>query len=356
MAEDINIIDPSQGTGYDYSSWNLWENAEDGDITATGSDVQAVAECRGGADNSLVGTRALFGWTTDSTHYIEMRRHADETMTGVWNSSNYYFDLDTQGDYLQIAQSHVRIHGLQFYQSSGASGSDAQYCILTYMNSGYPALDWRIYNNIFRGDETANNSTLIYLIYPRANDNIVFVSNNMFLTSEDGFFFNNNYNYTTTVYCCNNTVACIDIGLRILDAYSKLTQYYRNNIIVSGARAWYPEETTGSVWTDDDDYNDYNFDVEPTTTYVPVGSHGGINTTFTLEDDSSGNKHEWDARITTADSGAKGNGQNLSNFTAIPQWARDILKYDIAGNERGSVWDAGAYQVTPAFSGYHLMV
>ena len=83
----------SGGTaGGDYSTFSAWESGEQADITATGSNVTAVAECyndwASGLTTSNVEIRGD-AWTVDATHWVEWRvasgeDHGGDPDAGFW--------------------------------------------------------------------------------------------------------------------------------------------------------------------------------------------------------------------------------------------------------------------------------
>lgn len=350
-SESIKIIDPSNATGTDYTSILAWESGEDGDITATGSDVIAVAECRGTADNSISGTPNYFGgWTTDSTHYVEIRNHSSQPPNGYKDFNRYYINMDADDNSISMQIEHLRIKGIQFFQTYSTG---TQSCISSYYASGAGAIEWVIDSNIFWSASSDNNTHQISMGFIRADNSSVILTNNMFLRYGDGFFYTLSYNYTVDIYCINNTFTVNDIA-SLLGSYNAtyITEYYRNNLANCGR----PFLVQYNNWTDDDDQNDYNFTSTTENPYV-LGSHGANNQTFTFENEDT------DSRITSSDTGAKGKGQNLTDnpIGNLPQNVIDLVLTDIAGNERGNKgnWDAGAYMVSEAQwkpIGYHLMV
>lgn len=372
-SEDINIIDPSNGAGTDYTSIASWESTEQGNLTACSGNKIAVAECRGGQDDYSVNV-TLDGWTTNSVSRVIIRNHASEPPNGYFDTNRYHLEFTTYDKMLRTdTMRHLTIKGIQIINNTNAQSANAQYCIFHYgtaTTSG--SLDYHIVNNVIVNNETANGSKAVYFRDDSfgARSRFVFIGN-MFLTNEDGLeieYQNINQSHTPKFYFLNNTITGDDIGL-MLDAYMtstriKSTQWIRNNIIyvANGANPFYPVETTQNYFKDDDDYNDYNKDNDSDTAHVARGSHGGYSSTFDFVYKDGTDESLWDVRLNATDTVAKGNGENLNDAVAdFPQYILDYLERDITNKKRppsGSpvAWDIGAHQVTPLPSGYHLMV
>lgn len=116
--EVVNIIDPDNGSGTDYTSLSAWEAGEQGDLTGVRDEI-AVATCRctgGTADTTAV---TIEGWTTSATQYIKIWTDPSESYrhSGKWETGNKYtLRPTTVGNYLgyiNIVESYVRVIGLQ---------------------------------------------------------------------------------------------------------------------------------------------------------------------------------------------------------------------------------------------------
>jgi hypothetical protein len=124
---EIKTIMP--GGGGDYTSLNAWDLAErantyptipNGDLVA--ADKIKVAEVYG-TGNCLTGTIPFSaGWTTDTTHYLEIRAAAGHKHTGVWSTSKAYGS--TAG--LGISTSTVDMHitGMQLECTANGEYTD----------------------------------------------------------------------------------------------------------------------------------------------------------------------------------------------------------------------------------------
>ena len=363
--EDINIVDPSMGAGYDYASLSAWEAAEQGNIAS--ANIIAVAECRGGADVVPSGHLNIDGWTTSKNCYILLRNHSSEPPTGVWNSSNYYVHIDTYDRRMNIQVENIRLVGLQLMNDTNAQSANGQYLFFSQaITAGESEMNFHLINNIFRSDETATASKVIFIDSDTYGPKTIVMIGNMIRSNEDAMQITHdpsNYYDTMTWYALNNTIVGDDLGFYLNGTnYADVTQYIRNNIsyVGLGASPFYPVETTGNYWTDNDAYNDYNIDNDSDTSHVARGSHGGYGVP-TFVDMAGSDEEAWDVRLDSTDTVAKGAGENLHDNSNIPQYLKDYLAFDITGVERprsghAVAWDVGAHQLVKMPSGYHLMV
>ena len=79
-----------KSTGGDYNSLTNWEIGQKANITAAGNDTIQVAVVDGGFNSSAANLVITTGWTTDPTHYIEIRAATGQEHTGVWSTSKAY--------------------------------------------------------------------------------------------------------------------------------------------------------------------------------------------------------------------------------------------------------------------------
>ena len=130
--EEITVVDPDQGAGWDYASLSAWE-ADFGNTTGDlpSDDKIAVAKCRctgGTADSTAV---VISGWTTDSTRYIKVWTDPAEGYrhSGKWETGNKY-RLDISAAYsigLTLYANHLQFIGLLLRCSgSGSYGVNNQ--------------------------------------------------------------------------------------------------------------------------------------------------------------------------------------------------------------------------------------
>lgn len=342
--EVIHVINPLNEAGTDYTTIRLWEAGQNRDLVS--ADEIAIAECKGGADNVTTDIN-ISGWTTDSTRYIVIRNHADDPPNGYWDSSRYYINLGATYQF-KVSEQYVRLEGIQIYSNRDAATSDV------YFGSGEAAFDLRIDKCLFYNESSGTSSKALQIAYGRSNGCVFSITNSVFIGIRNGFYFSNSYGVTTTTYICNNTFLGRNIPFQFYNTNGNTTQYIRNNILERdwGNYNFYPLETSGgaNLYVDDDAYNDYNSS-EYNYAHVALGSHGRQGQIFDFVDYANR-----DLRITENDTGAKGYGQKLTSFASLPQYIKDYLKTDIAGNPRGSIWDIGAYQISPAGGNKYQML
>lgn len=368
-SEDISIVDTAGGG--DYTSLGAWEAGEQADITPRGTNVIAVAECKGGED-AYSSNLVFAGWDTQPSNPILIRNHSSEPPDGTVNTGRYYIHINTYDQYVDIQEAAFHMRGIQVINDTNAQSANDQWCINWSVSTSLTeSIDLHLVNNIFYVDETSNGTQAVKLDINEHGNHKVYVVGNMMFTQEDALFLNtdaDDYGDWTEFFVINNTMVGDDKGYRI-DGAAVINNYFqeytRNNIIYCNTadETFYPQETTGNYWTDDDNYNDYNLDNDATA-HVARGSHGGQGTPTFLY--STGSTIDWDLRLDSSDTVAKENGENIFDTTsAIPSYAmdylEDYLERDICNRKRppsgnSVAWDVGAHQVTPFSTGYHLMV
>lgn len=299
--EDINIVDPDNGTGTNYTSLNLWEDGEDGNLVT--ADIVAVAKCRctgGTADTTAV---TVNGWTTDATRYVKIWTDTSESYrhAGVYPSGNKY-RLEASGTVLYILTHYAMIDGLSIKTGtlridtiSGSNEVVIKNCVINANTAVYATGSPRtikIINNIIYGIDTKNSWIL------DLNGDDVEVLNNTIYNAQRGI--NNSMPNGCTVK--NSIIAVVDyaaVGTFAAgsgyNATDKSSMYYT---VTDGA-------------TEDR--------VSQTFTFVSAGS---------------------DFHLQSSDSGAKGYGTNLyATFTT-----------DIDGDARPSsgAWCIGADEYVAA--------
>ncbi len=98
-----------------YSSLNVAENAEDGDITlSTGSDEYVVFECRSTGGTADTATVTVIGWTTAADNYILVRAHVNHRPDGIYGNVSDSYRLETvDAACISVDEAYVRFDGLQ---------------------------------------------------------------------------------------------------------------------------------------------------------------------------------------------------------------------------------------------------
>jgi hypothetical protein len=101
----------------DYATLTIWEDAQNGDITAGGRDEIAIAECYNDsvlADNNLT----IDDWTTDDTHYIKITTPTAERHHGMPYTGFRIYHGGT--NCLSIKDGNIWIDGISFIGNSSA--------------------------------------------------------------------------------------------------------------------------------------------------------------------------------------------------------------------------------------------
>lgn len=343
--EVIHIIDPSNAPGTDYTSLSAWESAQRRNLVSL--DEIAIAECRGGRDAVFGAWYINSGWTTGPNNYIIVRNHSSEQNLGYFDSNKYYLDYNNSSDVIQIELANFHIEGIQIKNSSSTVAT----CLSFFEASGLGAVDWR-FNNCFFWNLQGNISVGFGAV--RTAGGSITALNNMICSttaSSNGIFLNDNYGNQTNLYIANNSIYTDSYGIRVYQNLGGFNnQYFRNNIVGDASTPYYPLEGTVSRWVDNDDNNDYNFNTDTDNCNV-LGSHGAGSATINFTNTTNANL----IPLSTSTSILK-MGQNLNNFSSYPQFVKDILSKDIAGNSRGSYWDAGAYQFSKSKNKYYMML
>jgi len=286
----------------DYTTLTAWESGEQDNITAAGSDEIHIAECYNDWSSGLDDYFNVGGWTTDATHYIEIKPADGEGHTGVLSDGGNYtgFTIKSTGataGVITTANSYVKLRGLAIdYGSAGT---------------------YALFSNV------GNTEISECLITNWATTGIYCVSGAK----------------PTKVKNC--IIIDCDTGVHVYDD----SKYIYNCTIIGSARGIYFQSVEGPV-------NIYNCLIDGGTTYCIGGDSNGptvaycatsdataddwlgagsrINQTFTYEDSDNDDYH-----LASDDAGAKGYGTDLSSDSDYP------FDDDIDGETR-SAWDIGA--------------
>jgi hypothetical protein len=317
-------------------------------ISDAGDTPIAVAECRA-TSGTKDSTNLIFGgWTTSTTNYIKVRRHSSEASTNLhkWDTSVYRHAPSTSSSpatfQLNVTDgtAHLKVENIQIENEGTYQNIDIQHSAASTVTG------WIEFNGcIFRRSNTTTGlETYTMGGYGMDNTNsasfTLYFINNLFLGNYD----NNSTNFGVIyvgltsgndydVVFYNNTVASFFKAFQSdpLAANNIL----KNNIYIGG---------TNDIVADTDwDVYDYNH-WEPNQA-DSAGTNGSYNVTITVEDKSTSNYLLGDFRITSGDTVAKGNAEELNSDSYY------AFQDDIAGNDRGTeTWDAGMFQVTPLFT------
>jgi len=96
-------------SGLCFTSLAAWEEARQGDITASGRNTIEVAECYPMVDTTPV---VIDGWKTDAEHYIKIYTPASERHNGKWDNTKYRLEVNNNHAIVNLER-YVRIDGLQ---------------------------------------------------------------------------------------------------------------------------------------------------------------------------------------------------------------------------------------------------
>jgi len=297
------------GANRAYASLSEWEAARQ----AVLSEVEECL-CEGtAADTTIV---AVDGWTTTATNYIHIKGNTGSSAgkhPGNWSTSHYRLQLGAYGAVLTLTEAHVRVSGIQIYQTTNA---DAYWGLTCVDDTGVYRLDGLLvrgpngtgYTNrgvTLRGDAKIWNS----------------VAWDWMGGSTTGFTQLNagaKYAYNCTAYNCQQGFQNPDNGTNLL-VYNCLA-----DACVNGFNA-------GWTWG----ASDYN--ASSLASDAP-GSNSRNSQTFTFENTGAGDFH-----LTVDDAGAKDYG--------VSDPGSGLYSDDIDGDTRSGSWDIGADEYVAAGGG-----
>ncbi|OGS21832.1 MAG: hypothetical protein A2252_00025 [Elusimicrobia bacterium RIFOXYA2_FULL_39_19] len=285
-----------------------------------GNKVIAAAECYPMTDTAPL---TIYGWTTNTSNYIEIRTPVGYKHSGKWDTNSYILNVGTTTDALYMEESNVRINGLQINVTKnnidGGTG-------INIYGDGTTAEDVRISNCIIKGTGAFTTITkrAIFGAKSAPAGSKVRIWNNL-------------------IYDINGTGSDY-IGIYIRDA--DRTCYLYNNTIINCSQGYYRDESTiiakNNMAQDCTDGFAGSFDVSSDYNLSDVasdapGSNAKNSATVTFADKTGKDFH-----ITTADTGAKDFGTYLSTDTYI------AFGTDIDGDTRSGSWDIGADEYSVA--------
>lgn len=170
-------VDPDAGgggTGVDwtnaYTTLSAWEAAKNADITAGGSDKIMIVHCRSSSGGNDQAQCIISGWTTDSTHYIQIKGY-DFPSDGIWDDTKYILENnDDSADALRIEADYVRLINLQILLTT-TSGTMNGLLVSGVNASNAITIDSCIVKGVCSGTGDA------YAIYSSDADGIITVYN-----------------------------------------------------------------------------------------------------------------------------------------------------------------------------------
>lgn len=349
--EVVKVVDPDNGSGTNYTSLAAWEAGEQGNLTGARDEI-AVAKCRctGGTADGAV---EFAGWTTDSTRYIkiwtdtsESYRHNGTWQTGnkyrivsnnyfatVWNNNNARLDLWLDG--LQIDNNReygsadgASAAGVYSYQDYAFNLTVSNCVIRSSATSHYPVASgitvhnaatsgttsFKAYNNIVYGySGTSDASGIRWSKSGSGSTDTVVVYNNTCCYNHYNFSLSPNWTSDTIYFVVKNNIGS--------DYTTSGADYYRSD----SAGTW---TTSKNISSDTSSWD---------------SSYRSKTVVFV-------NESSRDFHLSSSDTEARGNGDNLSSDSYCP------FSTDIDGQSRGSTWDIGADQYVAAGGAYPFQV
>lgn len=319
MAEVIRYVDPDATGSGDGTSWtdaytslNAWEAAEETDLVTDG-DWHHVY-CRSSSGTADTTAVTVDGWTTDSTHYIQIEVAEADRHDGKWDTSAYRLetnnatalDVNEQWTYIYGLQIHVArtdhwYNGIDF---GSVNNVKVAYNIIkltggNYIGAGiyFSATNYTVYiwNNIIYSDSTYSHD------------------DNSGMALKGGTLSNSHYIYNNTVYGFNYCYK---------GTGTAPTLVFKNNIGQNAATADFSiaDVTTGS---------EYNISSDTTA----VGTNSKTSTTVSFVSTTLGSE---DFHLQSTDTAAKDSGTDLSSDSNLS------FDDDIDGDTRSGTWDIGA--------------
>ena len=140
MAEQVYRIKPGGTPGVDceYTSLNAFETGERANLITFGKNKVAEVYSTG---NCLTGPVSFnTGWTTDSTHYIEIRAASGHEHDGIWDTSKAYGVYDTN-DTVNTITVNVDVHINKIQFSSTQVSSEGMLGLIYTTGSGKTTID-----------------------------------------------------------------------------------------------------------------------------------------------------------------------------------------------------------------------
>ena len=336
---EIEIVDPDNGTGTNYTSLYNWEAGKQKDLTASGGKI-SMAKCRctgGTADGTNV---TLTGWTTSATYHILITSEGSDRHNGVFDASKYRLSKGlNSGDspnytLLLIDCVYAKVVGLQFYTLGNSGSSAYQGCIAVYDSStSYVTSDVWIEKCIFRGQVTSGKTQNVGIEFAdkTGQNTQLYVYNNIFYDFDDssgarcGLWRSSNEDFGSNLYAYNNTFHNCYNG--ILAEFANVIA--KNNLVQDSSGSCY----AGSYFDTDSEYNCDDDSTAPTT---------GRRTGEVLFLDEDGDNF----KLSPNDTVAKEYGVSLNPDS--DGWLS--FSDDIIGNARpqDTSWDIGASEAVTA--------
>lgn len=328
MAENISLVDPDQGTGWDYDSLSGWESGEQGAIN---SGDQEVAECTSSSGSDDTTSCTIAGWSgIDASSYIIVRAKTGDEAGKSWDGNKYVLDakLQPDEDYIRIEKIQIqqpadyalRVRGSNistdgcFIKGMGDGSSDA-----VYLNTGGTC---EVKNTIvLNADDdgivngTASNKVYNCVFYGCGNRGVVggnqstLVMKNVVSMDNTGDDFNAINGESDSDYCCSSdTTAPGSNSQASKTASSQFTS------VTGGSEDFSVKDTNADIY---DNGVGPSSDANVPTTDIDGDTRSGSTCDIGVDEYiASGNQEDVDGTLTT--SGAL---SRVTRFKRIPDGA-----------------------------------
>lgn len=291
--------------GGHYTTLSAWESAEEGDITETGTDVIAVAECYDDFPTGLDDSVIIDGWTTDVDNYVKITVAPGDRHNGTFQSGFFITDqrsgvqhaqytIDNQEDYTVIE--YLDIDTFEEAIRSGLGAASSMTGVI-------------IRNNIFKGSDPADGG---YGFEIDAIDNYIY--NNILIN-----FYAAMHLDGTNIVSNNTVIHCNGTGIY---SSSPTTTAFNNLVYDCAGNDYQGLNTNGG----------YNLSADATGD--DFGATGSL-VNQTLGDIDFVNYAGDDYHIEST-SAAAGAGLNTSFQTDIDGLTRDNSAWDIGADQEGT--------------------
>lgn len=300
------------GQGGDYSTLSSWEAGEQTDLVAANS--SHVAEIQGSWSGPDTSYCAIQGWTTGPNNTITLRTDSQNYPTGKWDGSRFINETSSNSYGLTVSIPWVTIDGIQVDRAPiGVAGAGIQLSA--------SAGNIVIRNCMVRLRKPAGSTVDPVGIQCNSSSFTgFFVNNVIYATNTLGTWSYGIYAYFGTAhYLFNNTIYGTSLGIRANGQALAINNLVAG--ILNGANSYY------GTWVAE---SDYNVTDSTDTLSGSTGVNNLVSQSFAFRNPSSG-----DFRLLPADTGARGNGLDLSSNPDYP------FSTDISGQTR-IAWDAGS--------------
>lgn len=292
-----------KSSGGDYTSLNAALAGESTNLVSTLDGILTI-ECYTINDTTQVDTGT--GYTTDSSHYINITVPTAERHDGKWNTSKYRISLTSNADYyygFTISENYTRVTGIQETLNAGSYSNNRA----IFISASNVLID----SYIVKGAGTA----LIGIDFADACEYCSIRNSLAYDCPTKGFSLSSSNNNRTSALNC--TAQNCGIGF---------TSPYNAGYVVNCLAA---SCTTGFT---DEFYNSSCSNNASSNAYAP-GTDSHTSHTFTFVDVDNDDFH-----LASSDTGAIDLGTSLSGtFTT-----------DIDGETRSGTWDIGADEYVAA--------